>query len=85
MTAFTVAVEVADSTVPGGYKTVNQSYIFVVGGEDRDDEVLDNVECYGIESNTWREDLPKPNQKRKKNSTCQQGDYIYTFFGLGEY
>lgn len=86
MVAFTLEREVDDPTVPQGKKTVNITNIFRLGGLTVDDdckakEVIDSVACYSIHDDKWLGEVPALKVKRCMNSTCQQGNYIYTFAG----
>ena len=82
MVAFTLEREVDDPTVPQGKKTVNITNIFRLGGYDEDAEkVIDSVACYSIDDDEWQMDIPALKVKRCMNSTCQQGNFIYTFAG----
>jgi len=82
MVAFTLEREVDDPTVPQGKKTVNITNIFRLGGyNDYAEKVIDSVACYSIDDERWLGGMPALKVKRCKNSTCQQGNYIYTFVG----
>ena len=54
----------------------SESHIFIIGGE-----LLTSVDCYNIRSNTWSE-APAVNKERADASSCEQGDFVYTFGGL---
>ena len=51
-------------------------WIFSLAGE----KVMDN-EMYSIEYNSWHP-VPSLNKERADASSCEHGDFIYTFGGL---
>ena len=43
-----------------------------------------SVDIYDIAEGTWK-DGPALKEARYRNSSCQQGDFIYTFGGMDTY
>ena len=51
-------------------------WVLAIGGEQ-----LTSVEVFKINDNIWY-GLPDLNKDRADASSCEQGDYVYTFGGL---
>lgn len=56
-----------------GFKMV---WVFAIGGDS-----LDQCEVYSIEEDVWY-DAPSLKTQRADASSCEQGNYVYTFGGL---
>ena len=63
-----------------GITCFSDKFIFLVGGQILG-EATNSVTYYDVDEHQWK-DAPALNQERLENSSCQHGDFIYTFGGL---